>query len=279
LSVLWFVPGLLGIFLEVLLVGAMRRTGAHRRYRLLFVFCLLLLCSAVVETAASLSPNGSFVLTQQYRLFYWTNESIFQFLTFLLMISLIHRALDGIRIRAALCLFVALAVILVVGTFVGFSGVTFTNYRWMTPLSRNLSFCSALLNFVLWSALLRQRRRDPQLLTVCAGLGLATTGKAIGHSLRKVSTSSVVVGDLLIVVTSLLCLYLWWYAFSKMRPPDDKPSKPRKNLDASSAEDLNATLARLVDAEFGPRPTTPLITSTQTSNAVSDEQMEYRPGS
>jgi hypothetical protein len=250
------------VVVEVLLIGAMRRTRAHRSYPLLFTYCLLLLCASVVEVAASLSPNGSYVVTHQYRLFYWTSENIFQFLTFLLMISFIHRALDGFRGRSAFCLILALAVILAVGLLVGFSGVTFSNYRWMTPLSRNLSFCSALLNFVLWSALLRQRKRDPQLLTVCAGLGLATTGKAIGHSLRKLSSSVVVFGDVLIVVTGLTCLCLWWFAFRKARTASGTPGTRRNTSDAvgTTAEDLNATLSRLVDAEFGPRPTTPLAT-------------------
>ena len=224
MSVLWYIFGFVGLLLELFVLAAMLQTPpnqslpnqspAYRRYPILFLLCLIMLCSTVVETAAALAPASfSFTQTEQYRLYYWINENVIQFFTFLLMISFIYRALDGIRGRVTLCLGLVTAAALIL--VISLSGATFDNYRWMTPLSRNLSFCSALLNLVLWSALLRQKKREPQLLMVSAGLGLATTGKAIGHSLRRISTSAVVTGNLVIVVTTLLCLFLWWYSFSR----------------------------------------------------------------
>ena len=37
-------------------------------------------------------------------------------------------------------------------------------------------------------------------------------GKAIGHSLRQISSSTVLAGELILVLSHLLCLYIWWQA-------------------------------------------------------------------
>ena len=49
---------------------------------------------------------------------------------------------------------------------------------WIFPLSRNLSFIEEVLNFVLWTVLIRNRSRDVVLLLVSAGLGIQVTGRS-----------------------------------------------------------------------------------------------------
>jgi hypothetical protein len=83
----------------------------------------------------------------------------------------------------------------------------------MTQLSRNLGFLAVILNLVLWAVLIKSQRADRTLLMVSGGIGIQMAGKAIGHSLRQLSRSTIVAGDLTIVLSGLLCLYIWWQAF------------------------------------------------------------------
>src|SRR6267378_947519 len=55
---------------------------------------------------------------------------------------------------------------------------------WMTPVSRNLSFCEQIFNFMLWTALIRNRDYDRLLVFISAGIGIQVTGKGdrIHHS-------------------------------------------------------------------------------------------------
>ena len=85
--------------------------------------------------------------------------------------------------------------------------------HWMTNLSRNLGFLAVVLNLVLWAVLIQYRRGDRTLLMVAGGMGLQMAGKAIGHSLRQLSPSTAVAGNLIIVLSHLLCLYIWWQGF------------------------------------------------------------------
>jgi hypothetical protein len=53
---------------------------------------------------------------------------------------------------------------------------------------------------------------------VSGGLGIQMAGKAIGHSLRQLSPLNPLAGDLVIVLSHLLCLYIWWHAFRRFDP-------------------------------------------------------------
>jgi F0F1-type ATP synthase assembly protein I len=83
----------------------------------------------------------------------------------------------------------------------------------MTKLARNLSFCSVILNLALWAVLIKARHTDRRLLLISGGLGVQMAGKAIGHSLRQVSASTVLAGNLVYVLSHLACMYIWWQAF------------------------------------------------------------------
>jgi uncharacterized membrane protein YsdA (DUF1294 family) len=94
----------------------------------------------------------------------------------------------------------------------------------MTQFSRNVGFLAVILNLVLWAALLKHRRPDQTLLMVSGGIGIQMAGKAIGHSLRQ-WRPTVTTGDLVIVLSHLLCLYIWWQAFRK---PSEEPAEIRE---------------------------------------------------
>jgi hypothetical protein len=49
-------------------------------------------------------------------------------------------------------------------------------------------------------------------------------GKAIGHSLRTLATGLVGLGNLVIVLSYLFGLYVWWQAFRHWQP--NSPPRP-----------------------------------------------------
>lgn len=83
----------------------------------------------------------------------------------------------------------------------------------MTQLSRNLGFAAVILNLLLWAALIRSSPVNRTLLMLSGGFGIEMAGQAIGHSFRQISRSLILTGDIIIVITSLVCLYIWWQAF------------------------------------------------------------------
>jgi CHASE2 domain-containing sensor protein len=70
----------------------------------------------------------------------------------------------------------------------------------------------------LWSALISNRRRDPQLLSVSTGLGIAVTGAAISYGVRGYfSRSWIWVPDVFMSATFVVCMFIWCYAFRSKR--------------------------------------------------------------
>ena len=185
--------------------------GAYKRYPLLFLYCIILFLSGIVEVAVRDSAD--------YRIFYWINEAVLQILILAVMLSFLHRAMRQIPARRTVNMSLGIGIML----FSLYSLLTTEGTRLYTGLARNLSFVSALMNLALWLALMRGGRKDTQLLLLSAGIGIQTTGKAIGHSLRFLfpSRSTVDAGNILIVAVHLLCLLTWLYAFRPAFEPEE----------------------------------------------------------
>ncbi len=179
---------------------------------------MVVFLSSVVEMAAFLNLSGWTPSSADYASYYWGNEVIIQTLGFLLMLSLIRRAMGASASSRVLLVVLVLLVVALSGVSV-LTSRSPNPARWMTVVARNLSFFSALLNLVLWGALVRFRQGDSQLLMVSAGIGVETTGKAVGHSLRFLSRATAPAGTLLNVVSHLLCLSIWLWAFWRVREP------------------------------------------------------------
>ena len=145
-------------------------------------------------------------------------DSIRQVLLYVVVISLIFSASERSAKRASI------RRLLIAGSALFAALSLYFTYNhgldlWMTQFSRNVGFLAVILNLILWAALLKHRRPDQTLLLVSGGMGIQMAGKAIGHSLRQLRIT-VTAGDLVIVLSHLLCLYIWWQAFRK-------PSKSR----------------------------------------------------
>src|SRR5512138_1112464 len=195
----WFIIGA-GLVLQLLVIAVVLRRR-RRGFEVLFVYLLLLFLSTVLNAAAYYNP-GTQVRAARY---YWISDAIRQVFIFVLVLSFIHNALVQRPNRAIL------RQRLWAGAFVYVLASLYFTWdprigHWMTDLSRNLAFLAVILNLVLWAALIQFRRDDRILLMVSGGMGIEMAGKAIGHSLRQLSKSTQLMGDLILVITHLLCL-------------------------------------------------------------------------
>jgi len=211
-----YVIFLLAIPLELLVVVALFR-GPLKDYRIAFAYSLALFGCGILE---ALSYLGVGISKSHYSNIYWSDDIILHGLVILVVVSLMRTALRG-----ASSLLPRVLLLGAVGFAVGSMYVYYspTLGRWMTPVSRNLSFCEEVLNLVLWAILVRQEDHDLTLLLVSAGLGIQVTGEVIGHTLRLYSQSRSVVWipDVLTNMAQFSCLLIWIWAFRRARqaPP------------------------------------------------------------
>jgi hypothetical protein len=216
MSIGWYFIFLLAIPLESLVVVALFR-GPLKDYRIAFAYSVALLGCGILEALSYLDFGIS---KSHYSTIYWFDDIVLHGFVILMVIALTRTALRGaspLLPRALLFGAVAFAV----GSMYVFHSPTLG--QWMTPVSRNLSFCEEVLNLVLWAILVRHEEHDLTLLLVSAGLGIQVTGEVIGHTLRLYSHSRSVVWipDVLTNIAQFSCLLIWIWAFHRARrvPP------------------------------------------------------------
>lgn len=205
--------------------------GSFRRYPLLLAYCVVQLAVTVAEEYVyRVFGQGSAV----YGKLYWTDEVTLDLLLFLMVITLTYRALEGSPLRAGMGrLLGAVVTLVLVVPFVLFSARRLSNV-WFYGTSQLLNFGAAVMNLGLWTALIGTKKRDPLLLTVSAGLGVAVTGAAIGFGLRRfmpsISTGTPQqLTDLFKTITYLASVAIWCWAF---RPRARKSPAPQAAVSA-----------------------------------------------
>ena len=230
---LWAATAAAGLVLQIWLIAVLLR-GAFKEYKVLFAYAIVLFATTAIEVRAFFDPNYATASST----YYWVGDSVRQGLLYLVVISLIYGASEQTARRASI------RRLLLTGATL-FAGLSFYfTYKpllgtWMTDFSRNLGFLALILNLLLWAVLLKHRQPDQTLLLVSGGMGIQMAGKAIGHSLRgmgqamsgklratllqQLSFETITAGDLLIVLSHVICLYIWIQAFRK-RPANRSPS-------------------------------------------------------
>ena len=214
----------IGMALEVLAISALLR-GAYKRFPLVFAYCVTLFLTTVVEVASyTAAYSGAPELADKWKYYYWVNEALLQALVFAVVISLIYRAIGrGRRLVRVLLVAGALAIFAV--SFLVHRGPMSDLSGWMTLVSRDLSFSAVILDLLLWMLLIASRRKDRQLLMLSGALGIQFTGAAIGQSVRQFARGArnlplAVTGSMLVVISNLICLYVWWQAFRSAAEED-----------------------------------------------------------
>src|SRR5882757_3082017 len=106
--------------LEALVVDAMRR-GPYRRYPFVFLYVITDFFTTVLEIEPNLTQynTGLLVDQQRYSRIFWRDEQIIQALLFLLVISLIYRAIAETRQRRTVLLGVIGATVLLAAVSFG----------------------------------------------------------------------------------------------------------------------------------------------------------------
>jgi hypothetical protein len=207
-----------------MVVAALLR-GDYRRYPFVFLYAVVDLLTTVLEIQPSMAySSGTPEATRRWAQMFWFNERIMQVLVFVLVISLVYRATKHLRPRRSLLTGTICGTLLVaaISFWVHYydPNLAVGRYRYMTPWTRDLNFCAAVLDLGLWALLIGSRKKDYQLLLVTGALGIQFAGGAIGQSLRDMSPGIVAAASDLAMVTSLARVYIWWRAFrGKPQPP------------------------------------------------------------
>jgi hypothetical protein len=215
------VIGYTAVFLQVVLLYLLIR-GPFRRYFLIFAYCL----AQTLQTAMDgwvLNKYGQ--SSPQYRTTFWTDSIIVDILLFLMVIVLTYQALEGSPLRTKMTrLLAVLSAIIVVLPFVVLRGPILGS-RWLNGTDQILNFGAAIMNLALWTALLGTKKRDPQLLTVTAGLGARVAAAAVLLGLRQMTASggnAREIADIAARLSTVAGTLIWCWAFR----PATRPKKP-----------------------------------------------------
>jgi hypothetical protein len=152
-----------------------------------------------------------------YARLYWTNDVLVDLLRFILVIVLLYKATEGATKRAPKGLLALLVLAMAVLPFVLFhpSFDPWPRGAFFNSTSELMNFGAALMNLMLWAALIASRRRDPQLLMVSTGLGIVVTGTAIAYGIRHFIGQSNFgsIGYFFLNLTQLAGWLIWCRAF------------------------------------------------------------------
>jgi hypothetical protein len=209
-----------GLLLQVLVVQGLLR-GGYKRYPLLFVYAIAVFLTTVAEASGfTAASQGARQFAKTIGLYYWIADAVLQALVFGVVISLIRQALEysGSRPEWRKWLTLGAGLIFVL-SFVAHAGPKAEINRWMTLISRDLSFAAAILDLILWTLLIAAKRRDHQLLLLSGALGIQFAGAAMGQSLRYLAVQMLnrnrgvaLAGGILVALSNLACFFVWWQA-------------------------------------------------------------------
>jgi len=211
------------VVLDLLLLVFLLR-GPIRKHLMFAVYVVTALAADLVDNVAYYRLGWR--SAAYYKLF-WTDRTLLDLLLFVVVIVFTYEALGDSKLRpkAAKALGVILAVALILpfawlhghhGKQYGF----FTN-RWFMDVSQSWNFGAGIMNLVLWTALLSNRRRDPELVTLSIGLGVITSGAAIAWGARQwLAAGDRWLVDAFMSVTHLIGVSVWCWVF---RPKTQRP--------------------------------------------------------
>jgi hypothetical protein len=211
------IPTGAAILLYVLILDRLFRHHL-RTYSILFINLLVLLFTVVIDSAYFFGQEAV-GYSETARTVYFINDLLRQAMVYILVISLILRAVEGsARFQWVGRWLVLAAFLLAAGSFL----VHWDTDRFvamMTNVIRNVSLVAMLMNLLLWVLLVRKRTSDRTLLLVTTGLGLQMAGEAMGQSLRLINAAAAAWGNVVLILAHLLCLAVWYSAFKRRPAP------------------------------------------------------------
>jgi hypothetical protein len=207
------------LLLELALVVYLLK-GRYLRYPLLLAFCVVELVTGTAEFLVE-----SYGSHQMFIDLYYIDEVGVDLLLFLMVITFTYRAMEGNPMRVMAGRVLGVITLLVLGLpFLLFQDKIDNFPAFMNGAGEVLNFGAAIMNLVLWTALLGATRRDAQLLTVSAGLGLQVTAQALGFGIRHLLPPRLRwMPDLFMMMVHLASVYIWWRAFRPLPRPSIAP--------------------------------------------------------
>ena len=208
----------------LLVVFALLLRGSLRKYWIVFLYVSWELLSnvglAIFDATYGGSAVGPFV-TQDARILYarlyWSNDVMVDVLRFVLVIVLTYRAVDAgaKRVQVGRLLALVMTVVFVLPFLVFPMGNNaWPKGAWFNSTSELLNFGAAIMNLILWGALLSNRRRDNQLAAVSVGLGIVVTGAAFSYGVRHfLPVDSTAIPNLFLMLSQLAGWTIWCRAF------------------------------------------------------------------
>jgi hypothetical protein len=218
--------------LNLLIVAGLLR-GEYRRFPAVFAYVIVGLLATGAELPAYWAVFSHSPQAVDLQVFvYWLDEAIAQVLIFIVVMDLIYRATAKLATRRMLRTGLILGAVL-------FAGISFLIHYtparpgvWMTPWTRDLNLCAAILDLALWTLLIASREKDHRLLLLSGALGIQFTGEAIGGSVRQLamlqrSHSIALFGSTLVVTAGIVRSYIWWRVFWKVKSRGPTALPPR----------------------------------------------------
>jgi len=210
--------GAIGVILQAWVLHLLLKRDA-RQFPVLSLYCLVAFLASIVESAALF---GFWRWTKATAHYYWICEGISQLLIFSTLLELMWKSRDVTTDRGRL-IARTLTLGLIIITLAVATAYDPVASRWLTTITRNLSFGSMLVCFGLWTMLMRAG--DRRLLLLCAGLGIPLAGSAIGHAFREMSPVTLHVGNLTLTLSYLAGQYIWIRALAPELAPAPRSSR------------------------------------------------------
>jgi hypothetical protein len=215
----WLIFGI-SLVLQTFVIFSLLRREAYKAYPLVLAYCIVSILTTVAD--AVLISNVLGLPAEDYRLYYYRNAAVRQFLLFTVVVSLIDRAMGSKPYRGRVRVFLMLAMIATIFLSYNIHSNPSDPYfpRLMTKITRDLMFASVGLTLLLWSTLIASKKKDDQLLMITGGLGLQFTLEAIGQSLRQLSRhrpTILLIANILLSVAHIMRFYVWREAFRRPR--------------------------------------------------------------
>jgi len=215
--------------LAILVLSAILRCGV-RRYPLIFTYMTVTFLLAVAEMPSSLSVRGSHRTDAQMALHYTlyaVGQGLIHLLIFAVVVSFVLRTTEKSPIRHVIRTVLAIGgpLFILISFIVHYDGTAAMN--WMPLWNRDLNFCAAIVDMVLWAFLLSSQKKDETLLLLVGGMGIGFAGDAITDAVRSIAihyhTHAVWVSAWVFsIFADGASLYVWWQAFR--RAPQATPS-------------------------------------------------------
>lgn len=199
--------------------------GPTRRFWVVLLYVSWELFATAGLTFADLHLNGTAQMdlatatnaSRLYAKLYWTNDVTVDLLRFVLVLVLIYKV-AGISKPMLGRLLSGLVLAMIILPFLLFRStfqLPYPTAEWFNSTSQLLNFGAAIMNIILWGALIQSKRHDPQILAVSVGLGVLVTGTAISYGLRHFVSHGAFTAafNLFLNLTQLGVWAIWCRAF------------------------------------------------------------------